>query len=122
ILARRGILVSSRGPRGGFQLAVPAERLTLDRIVDLFDTMPRRDCLLGRPRCSDSRPCAAHAQWADVTRRLTAFFTGTTVADLLREEPEPDGPGVVDARPPARRAPPRARSRPATARRASRAP
>lgn len=114
VLARSGVLVSTRGPRGGFQLAVPAERLTLDRIVGPFDTLQGRDCLLGRKRCSDVRPCAAHQRWTDVTRRLSAFFTGTTVADLLRDEP--------NAPPPARRAPrPRPTAR-AGARRPSRSP
>lgn len=132
VLARSGVLVSTRGPRGGFQLAVPAERLTLDRIVGPFDTLQGRDCLLGRKRCSDVRPCAAHERWVDVTRRLSAFFTRTTVADLLRDEPDRDvrdrdvrdrhASRVPDAPPPARHAP---RARPtgrAGARRSSRSP
>jgi Rrf2 family transcriptional regulator, iron-sulfur cluster assembly transcription factor len=127
VLARRGVLVSTRGPGGGFQLAVPPERLTLDRIVGPFDTVQGRDCLLGRQRCSDLRPCVAHERWTDVSRRLSAFFTGTTVADLLREEPDHDALDrdascVPDAPPRARGA---ARPRPtgrATARRPSRSP
>jgi Rrf2 family transcriptional regulator, iron-sulfur cluster assembly transcription factor len=91
VLARRGVLVSSRGPRGGFQLAVPAERLTLDQIVGPFDAVQAADCLLGRWPCVEGRPCAAHERWADVSHRLSAFFTGTTVADLLRDAPNRDG-------------------------------
>jgi len=127
VLARSGVLVSARGPRGGFQLAGPAERLTLDRIISPFDTVRGRDCLLGRQRCSDLRPCAAHERWADVNRRLTAFFTDTTIADLLREEPDRDAldrdrSRVLDLPPPAQRAAPRRQPGRAPARRPSRAP
>jgi Rrf2 family transcriptional regulator, iron-sulfur cluster assembly transcription factor len=127
LLARSGVLISTRGPRGGFQLGVPAERLTLDRIVSPFDTVRGRDCLLGRQRCSDLRPCAAHERWADVNRRLTEFFSDTTVADLLGEEPDRDRLDRKTSRvlylpPPARRAAPRRQPGRAPARRPSRAP
>ena len=88
-LAREGILASTRGPHGGFELAVSAERLTLYRIVEPFDDLEeRRTCLLGRPRCSDRDPCPAHARWKDVSDRVATFFRETTVAGLIREEEE----------------------------------
>ena len=36
-LGKAGIVTSARGPRGGFTLALPADELTLARIVDCFD-------------------------------------------------------------------------------------
>jgi Rrf2 family protein len=85
LLARAGVLVSTRGKTGGFQLAVPATRLRLYEIVAPFDRMDeRRRCLLGRPRCSDGTACAAHTRWKEVADRVTSFFRETTVADLLR--------------------------------------
>jgi Rrf2 family protein len=84
-LARAGVLVSTRGKTGGFQLAVPAARLRLYEIVAPFDRMDeRRRCLLGRPQCSDGTACAAHTRWKEVADRVTTFFRETTVADLLR--------------------------------------
>jgi Rrf2 family protein len=86
VLARSGVLRSTRGPRGGFQLAVPPAKLTLARITDPFDNAAGRHCLLGRARCSDDRPCPAHAHWSAVSDSLQSFFRSTTVADLLRQE------------------------------------
>jgi Rrf2 family protein len=89
VLAREGILVSYRGPGGGFRLAVPAERLPLARIVGLFEPPPARDCLLGRARCSDRSPCRAHEEWKSVAACNAAFFENTTVADIMaRTGPE----------------------------------
>ena len=82
-LARIGVLRSVRGPRGGFQLAVPASRLTLARVTEPFDEVGERHCLLGRAQCSDRSPCAAHGRWGEISNSLQTFFRGTTIADLM---------------------------------------
>jgi Rrf2 family protein len=84
VLARQRVLTSARGKHGGFQLAVPPERLSLVRVVEWFDRFDgRARCLLGRPQCSDRTACAAHARWRRVADTVTQFFRETTVADLL---------------------------------------
>lgn len=85
LLARAGVLASTRGKTGGFQLAVPAERLRLHEIIAPFDRIDeRRRCLLGRPQCSDRTACLAHTRWKEVADTVATFFRETTVADLLR--------------------------------------
>jgi Rrf2 family protein len=87
-LAREGILTSARGRGGGFRLAAPAGRISLLRVVERFDHIgARRRCLLGQKACSDEHACEAHAAWKEVGTRITAFFAGTTVADLARSAP-----------------------------------
>ena len=80
-LARVGVLRSTRGPRGGFRLAEPAEAMTIDRVLAPFAATDTRRCLLHDRPCG-VRPCAAHTRWAPVARRLDHFFGTTTVADL----------------------------------------
>ena len=83
VLAREGVLASTRGPRGGFRLAIPARDLRLSDIVRHFDDVPDgAQCLLGRERCLESDPCAAHARWKDVGAALRAFLAETSLADL----------------------------------------
>lgn len=82
-LAREGVLTSTRGPHGGFRLAVPAAELSVGEVVEPFDgSEDRRQCLLGRKVCSDTSPCQAHARWRSVTDELARFFRETTVAAL----------------------------------------
>ncbi|MCC6316954.1 MAG: Rrf2 family transcriptional regulator [Gemmatimonadaceae bacterium] len=83
-LARIGVVTSTFGPGGGFQLGVPAEVLTLDVVVDPFGTAGERHCLLGGDRCGDQEPCPAHASWKIISEQIHAFFATTTIADLLR--------------------------------------
>jgi Rrf2 family iron-sulfur cluster assembly transcriptional regulator len=84
-LTRAGVLRSTRGPKGGFQLADPPERLTLDRVVRPFEPAHERRCLVGRANCGDAHPCAAHPAWSGVATAVEAFFGQTTVAALLKQ-------------------------------------
>jgi Rrf2 family protein len=85
-LARAGVLRSTRGRGGGFQLAVPAARLRLARVIEPFDRLADGPtCLLGRVACSDRHPCAAHERWKRASGTVAAFFRDTTVADLLAD-------------------------------------
>lgn len=84
ILARQGVLTSARGKRGGFRLARPAGEIPLLEVIRPFDQLEaRRQCLLGRPTCSDATPCAAHARWKSLADTTTAFFRDTTLADIV---------------------------------------
>lgn len=84
-LARSGLLASARGPTGGFRLAVPADELTLERVVSTFTGAASSRCLLRDTACGDSPTCAVHARWAPVAAQLQHFFGATTIADLIAE-------------------------------------
>ena len=86
-LARAGVLRSERGPKGGFRLSTPPDRLTLARVVAPFEPVGERRCLAGRTTCGDANPCAMHHRWKKVAGPVDAFFTKTTIASLLRGNP-----------------------------------
>lgn len=83
-LAKQRLVASQRGPNGGFWLAVPADRLTVARLVEAFDE-PRAGsrCLLGERPCDPDAPCAAHERWTAVTAATRTPLARTTIADLL---------------------------------------
>ncbi len=82
-LARAGLLVSTRGPLGGFRLAEDPELVTLDRVVEVFAGPATQRCLLGHGRCGHNPGCTIHERWKPVAENMQAFFTTTTVADLV---------------------------------------
>jgi Rrf2 family iron-sulfur cluster assembly transcriptional regulator len=83
-LARSGLVTSSRGPAGGFALAIPATSIPIARVVDLFDT-PRLQtrCMLGNVPCDPTHPCAAHDSWTRIMRARRDPLLTTTIADLV---------------------------------------
>lgn len=89
-LGKEGILDSTRGPKGGFRLARPAKKITLKEVVERFDPEALADegrCVLGRLKCDDRDPCAAHERWKGVASRIRAFFRETTLAELTSPAP-----------------------------------
>ena len=86
-LAKQGVVTSARGPQGGFQLAIPAARLTVAAVVDCFDEQRRqRICLLGNSACNPEQPCAGHHRWVVIAMAQRAPLTSTTIADLIGEQ------------------------------------
>lgn len=84
VLAREGIVASTRGPRGGFVLSVPSDQLTIGRIVRVFDDQPRdRRCLLRDAACNPETPCSAHQRWDAVSRAAREALAATSIAYLL---------------------------------------
>lgn len=85
-LARAGVLHSTRGKRGGLRIARPTDRVSLLDVVSSFEALTgRRRCIVGRPDCSDDDPCPMHESWKATAARVAEFFSGTTLADVVRE-------------------------------------
>jgi Rrf2 family protein len=83
-LVKAGVLRSARGPQGGFTLAIPADRLTIARVIDCFvDPRPHTRCLLGNRPCDGTKPCAAHRTWESINNERRLPLARTTVAALL---------------------------------------
>ncbi len=82
-LSRAGILSSTRGPRGGFRLAVPPAELSLLDVASCFDRITGGGCLLRRPECDAGDPCPVLDRWNAATETLESLFGETTVADLV---------------------------------------
>ena len=82
-LTRAGLLESTRGRSGGFRLARPADRISLSDVVAPFEPVSGvRACVLGKGRCRDAVPCAAHERWRQLNRAREDYLCGTTVADV----------------------------------------
>jgi Rrf2 family protein len=82
-LARHRLIRSFRGLHGGYELAAPANRISVEDIVRAMDnTDVVEGCVLGLAQCSEENPCPLHHSWKDVRTRLTEMLQQTTLADL----------------------------------------
>jgi Rrf2 family protein len=83
-LAKRGIVKGTRGPRGGFTLAIPPNELSVYELVGHFDDLEKSHlCLLGGVACDARHPCVAHARWNRLVDRAVEPLRSTTIGDLL---------------------------------------
>jgi Rrf2 family iron-sulfur cluster assembly transcriptional regulator len=90
-LARKGLLVSLKGPTGGFALGMPPEEITLFHIVEAIDGAAfTHDCILGFPECSGKNPCAVHEQWGVMREEIHSMLVGKNIAQMASEMKKPE--------------------------------
>lgn len=83
-LSRAGVVTASRGVKGGYRLARPADRIRLIEVVLPFEgRRAKPGCLLRPDRpCRDSGACSAHGAWSVVKETYSEFLERTTVGDI----------------------------------------
>lgn len=90
-LARAGLVVAQRGPRGGFILARSRDELSVLDVVNAVDPLKRIErCPLGLPEHA-SRLCPLHESLDQGTALVEAHFARITIGALLAA-PNPSRP------------------------------
>jgi len=86
ILGDEGLVQSQKGKGGGFRLTRNPASISLLDVMEPVGRVSRMSgCFLGRPRCSNSEPCAVHDKWIKARAAYFEFLSNMTVADLARE-------------------------------------
>ena len=89
-LTRKGLLVSLKGPSGGFGLGLPAEAITIIQVVEAIDGLGfMEECLLGFPECSEKNRCGVHDTWAGIRASTYQMLIGKTIGQMARETRKP---------------------------------
>lgn len=88
-LSRAKYVRSLRGARGGYELAVPPEELTMTALIEAVEGPVQlvRCADLDRQnrRCALTRRCPIQRAVHRVHFRMRAFFSGVTIADLVAD-------------------------------------
>jgi Rrf2 family iron-sulfur cluster assembly transcriptional regulator len=91
-LRKAGIIKSTRGPGGGFQLEKKADEIT---VKDIFDAVGEEISLT--PCTSDTDPrapcpkvgnCIAHDIWETTSNHINEYFKNITVQSILNGDKE----------------------------------
>lgn len=86
-LGRAGLVHSERGPRGGFTLAQPPERITLLEVYEAIEgPLHLVDCLFSKPACRGGR-CILGGLVGLVNDQFGTYLRETTLADLAGSAP-----------------------------------
>jgi Rrf2 family iron-sulfur cluster assembly transcriptional regulator len=81
---RRHQLVSSvRGPGGGYNLARPANEVTVADIVTAVDEPLDATQCGGKENCHDDRRCMTHDLWATLNEKMYEYLSSVTLNDLV---------------------------------------
>ena len=81
-LHHAGLVRSIRGPHGGFELALPPDRITLMQVYEAIEgPLTLTQCLLGRPRCQGNCCILGHLV-ESTNREFSQYMSTRTVAQL----------------------------------------
>jgi len=95
-LGRAGLILGQRGTSGGFALAVPADQVSVLRVVEAVEgPLQLNVCLIGIAGCSRQGWCPAHAVWVEAQAALTQVLKNASIARLAREVRAPGQDQVV---------------------------
>ena len=82
-LVRQGIILSMKGPGGGFYIDPGAKSIPVIKIIEAMDGKHAFDrCGLGLKVCSDSRPCPIHNEFKGYSQRLKNLLMTKSVQEL----------------------------------------
>jgi Rrf2 family protein len=85
-LVRQNVLVSLKGPKGGFALTKNPDAVTLLDIVSVIDGLDMFDrCGIGLRACSDENPCPVHHEYKVIKSRVRQVLSHKTLAELSRD-------------------------------------
>lgn len=83
LLVKHKLLISMKGPNGGFRLSRPPEEITLIEVVDAIDGLDIfSQCGIGFRECDENDPCPIHPDYIKIRERVFLLFQNKTLENL----------------------------------------
>lgn len=83
MMARAGLLDSTRGARGGYQLTLAAEKTTIARVIAALEgPIALTECGRENHACDQSRSCHVKGNWSLINQAIQTALEAITLADM----------------------------------------
>lgn len=84
-LVRSGVLASTRGARGGYQLARAPEMTPIASIIAALEgPIALTECGLDHNHCDQQRSCHVRGNWSVLNRAIQTALEAVTLADMAQ--------------------------------------
>jgi Rrf2 family iron-sulfur cluster assembly transcriptional regulator len=85
-LRRNKLVVSVRGPGGGYRLSRPGEDIFVAEIIDAVnESVDATDCN-GKADCQEGETCLTHFLWCDLSEQIHRFLAQISLAHLVERQ------------------------------------
>lgn len=81
-LRRNGLVLSTRGPGGGYRLNGTAESISVAQVVDAVDEPVEYTRCGGRRDCQNHERCLTHDLWEELNQHVRGLLEDRTLAGL----------------------------------------
>jgi Rrf2 family iron-sulfur cluster assembly transcriptional regulator len=85
-LRRQALVSSTRGPGGGYQLAKPAQEVSVADIILAVDEPIDATKCGGQENCQDDHKCITHDLWEGLNEHIFAYLRSVTLAQLVAKQ------------------------------------
>lgn len=82
-LRRRGLVVSTRGPGGGYSLSRPADQIAVAEVISAVDEVVDTTRCGGAGDCQDHQQCLTHDLWIDLSNQIRRFLSEISLGELM---------------------------------------
>jgi Rrf2 family iron-sulfur cluster assembly transcriptional regulator len=86
-LSKTGLLKSTRGLNGGFNLGKPAKESTMKQVIEALEgPIVLNRCLLRQEECDEEESCPLHEVFEEAQEKFLEALDRTTIEDLARQD------------------------------------
>ncbi|MBE9562263.1 MAG: Rrf2 family transcriptional regulator [Proteobacteria bacterium] len=85
-LRRHGLVNSTRGPNGGYNLSRETSLITIAEIITAVDECIDATRCKGKKNCRDTQACITHELWTDLSNHICNFLNGITLDQILESK------------------------------------
>lgn len=82
-LRHSGLVISVRGPGGGYRLAIPSEEIFVAQIINAVNESIDTTSCQGKGDCQGGDICLTHSLWQDLSVQIHEFLNGISLDDLV---------------------------------------
>lgn len=84
-LRRQSLVVSVRGPGGGYRLSRSADEVFIAEVVDAVSESLDTTRCGNKGDCQNGEKCLTHHLWSDLSDRIHNFLSEISLGDLMRK-------------------------------------
>ncbi|MCP4076461.1 MAG: Rrf2 family transcriptional regulator [Gammaproteobacteria bacterium] len=87
-MRRNNLVVSTRGPGGGYSLSAAPEEVSISDIICAVDEkveVTNKDALVGS---AAYEPCLTEQLWEELSDQISTYLTNISLADMIKNQPE----------------------------------
>ena len=84
-LRRHQLVVSIRGPGGGYRLSRDADSVYVAEVVDAVNESLDTTRCANKGDCQNGEKCLTHHLWSDLSEQIHQFLSEISLADLMKK-------------------------------------
>jgi len=84
-LRKQGLVKSTRGPGGGYSLAVASEQIAISDVIDAVDENVDATRCGGKADCQNHQQCLTHDLWENLSGEIRSYLSNISLAQAVSD-------------------------------------